>query len=199
MFVPAVQERFVAGFTPDTVDSSTQVAEAGYQDTDGPDLYTVTSGRTIVWPYVIQEIRKKPLVGHGREAMLRTGLGVSIWRRYGESFPHPHNAYLQWLLDNGIIGFIPVMLFYLLVLKGAASLFLDKNDPECRAIGGITLALVGALLVASMGSQTFYPREGALPMWCAMGLTLRCYVLRKRWLGERSPQRAGFGQLSGAT
>jgi O-antigen ligase len=191
LFIPAVQDRFVAGFTPGTVDTSVRIAEAGYQDGRGPDLYTVTSGRSFMWPYVIEEIAERPLVGYGRQAMLRTGLGIRIWNEYGESFPHPHNAYLQWMHDNGILGILPIILFYFLTMKMAADLFVDKNDPVFRAVGGVTLVLVGALLIAAMGSQSFYPREGSLPMWCAMGLSLRCYVQRKNWLESHSVRSVG--------
>ncbi len=197
--VPAVQERFVAGFTPDTVDTNIRLTEMGYQDGDGPDLYTVTSGRAFAWPFVIDEIAKKPLIGYGREAMLRTGLGVRIWRQYGESFPHPHNAYLQWLHDNGILGFIPVMLFYILAMTMSMRLFVNKDDATSRAVGGVALALTGALLVAAMGSQTFYPREGSLPMWCALGLALRCYVLRTAWLKSVARETAHGRHLSPVT
>lgn len=199
LMVPAVQERFVAGFTPDTVDTNLRLTEMGYQDGEGPDLYTVTSGRAFAWPFVIEEIAQKPLIGHGREAMLRTGLGVRIWRQYGESFPHPHNAYLQWLHDNGILGFIPVMTFYLMAMLVAMRLFMNKDDATCRAVGGVTLALTGALLIAAMGSQTFYPREGSMPMWCAFGLTLRCYLLRTSWLESRMPEESHGRHLSPVT
>ena len=131
--------------------------------------------------------------------MLNTGLAVRIWKQYGESFPHPHNTYLQWIFDNGLFAFMAVILFYLIVMRGSVSLFLDNNDPECRAIGGVTLALVGALLIAGMGSQSFYPREGSMPMWAAMGLALRCYVQRRNWLTAKSPQKVDFARLSSAT
>ncbi len=48
------------------------------------------------------------------------------------------------------------------------------------AVGGMTTALVLALLVASIGSQTFYPREASVGMWCAIGLMMRAWVERKR-------------------
>jgi hypothetical protein len=48
--------------------------------------------------------------------------------------------------------------------------------------GGICLALVSALLIGSFGSQTFYPREGAVGMWCAIGLMMRMYVERAKIL-----------------
>jgi hypothetical protein len=48
-------------------------------------------------------------------------------------------------------------------------------------------ALVLALLIAGMGSQTFYPREGALGIWAAIGITLRVWVERARALETGRP------------
>src|SRR5207247_766312 len=56
----------------------------------------------------------------------------------------------------------------------------DRRLPHVAVAGGVAAALVLALLVASIGSQTFYPREGAVPMWCAIGLALRAAVARAR-------------------
>jgi hypothetical protein len=64
-------------------------------------------------------------------------------------------------------------------------LFKDENDRYSVVIGGIALSLVLALLIAAMGSQTFYPREGAVGMWCAIGLALRVYMQRQYQERER--------------
>jgi hypothetical protein len=67
------------------------------------------------------------------------------------------------------------------------------------AAGGACLALILALLVASVGSQTFYPREGAVGLWCVIGLMLRVKVERDRAELEAnarpatSPAPAGSG------
>ncbi len=142
------------------------------------DTYEVTSGRNLVWPYVIEKIQERPTWGFGREAMSRVGLVQFLWAHYRESFPHPHNAYLEMLLDNGLVGFAIVIPFYLVVLFHSIRLFLDKRSPLSSAAGGVAAALVLALLVASMGSQTFYPREGAVGMWAAIGLMLRVCLER---------------------
>jgi O-antigen ligase len=178
-FVPAARERMLQGFTEESRDTG-RVATRDPNDPNGPDLYTVTAGRTLIWPYVIQKIAQAPLVGYGREAMRRTGLSAFLWRELGESFPHPHNAYLEWLLDNGIVGFVLTMPFYGLVIALSLSLFRDSRSPVFVAAGGASLALVLALLFGAMGSQTFYPREGAVGMWAAFGLMLRTTVERRR-------------------
>lgn len=120
------------------------------------------------------------MLGYGREAMARTGLRRFLWDQLKEDFPHPHNAYFQVLFDSGWIGLAFVLPFYLVVLFHGFRLFLDSRNPCFVAVGGVVCALVLALLFAAFGSQTFYPREGAVGMWCAFGLTFRLSVERAR-------------------
>lgn len=182
LIVPGVQERLSQGFTQDTYRDSKRFEAMGYERGDGPDVYTVTAGRNIAWPMVIDKIKEAPLFGYGKEAMQRTGIASYLFKTFNENFPHPHNAYLQLLLDNGLLGGVWILLFYRLIVKYSYQLFRDSRRPEFIAAGGCCLALVLALLIASMGSQSFYPREGAVGMWCAIGLMLRVYVQRSRLL-----------------
>jgi O-antigen ligase len=177
--VPGAWERMSQGFgQEEPAQESSRLEKMSYEQSDGPDTYSITSGRNIAWPLVINKIKESPWIGYGKEAMVQTGLAGYLLTEYGELFPHPHNAYLQLLLDNGIFGALGILLFYILITKYSYSLFRDSRSPEFIAAGGCCLALLLALLVASMGSQTFYPREGAVGMWCAIGLMLRVYVQR---------------------
>ncbi len=180
--VPAARDRFLMGFSEDTVDErNTALVEEGLVNEDSNvDLYTVTSGRTIAWPFVIDKIKESPITGYGKEAMIRSGLSSYLWLTFQEGFPHPHNMYLQWMFDNGVIGMIPVLIFYLLILKYSFSLFRDTRSPVFVFVGGASLSLILALFIAGFGSQTFYPREGSVAMWCITGLMLRVYLLRKQ-------------------
>lgn len=184
---PGVAQRMLEGFTAESRDTNLRLeaAEArnlgANQDAVGPDAYTITAGRTVIWPYVVEKIGEAPLFGYGREAMVRTGLTGFLALRLGEAFGHPHNAYLELLLDNGLVGFIIIIPFYLIVLKRSLSLFVDSRHPAFTAVGGATLAIVLSLLIAGLASQTFYPREGWMPMWCLIGLMLRVSVERPRW------------------
>ena len=64
----------------------------------------MTAGRSLAWPLIIEKIRERPWEGYGRQAMLRTGVATYLYETLGEIFPHPHNAYLEIVFDNGIIG-----------------------------------------------------------------------------------------------
>jgi hypothetical protein len=165
---PAAAERMLFGFG--------QTDAAGQAITDD---YEVTSGRTLIWPYVIDKIAESPIVGHGRLGMKRTGLADKLMADLGEPFPHPHNMYLETLLDNGILGSIPIFLFWATMVLYSARLF-RSDDRLCSAVGGLALSLTMVQLIAGLGSQHFYPRESAFCMWIAMFLSLRVYVEQMR-------------------
>lgn len=183
LLVPAARDRLMQGFTPDTSDYArygrgTAAERARFADS-GIDLDTVTAGRTLIWPYVEERILDRPFEGYGMLAMQRTGLTAMLATQLGEGFAHPHNAYFEILFDSGLIGLSVVLPFYLYVLWCALRLYADGRSPIYMAAGGVGAALVLALLVAGLGSQSFYPREASVGMWCAMGLVLRVWVQRQ--------------------
>ena len=191
LVLPGVVGRALEGFTADTHDTNKRLDEQRSMTIEGGeqssvDSYTVTAGRSLAWPLVIDKIMKRPLTGYGRQAMLRTGIATYLYDTLGELFPHPHNAYLEMLLDNGIIGFVIVLSFYALMLFYSMRNFLDRESPTCSAIGGVSTALMLGLLVSAMGSQTFYPREGWDGMWAAMLVGLRVRMERQRRAAEKA-------------
>jgi len=141
--------------------------------------YSMTSGRTMVWPHVIDKIGESPMVGYGRLAMKRTGISDELVSEFNESFPHPHNMYLETLLDNGIMGSIPILLFWGVLVVYAGKLFRSDNR-LCSTVGGVALSLMLAQLFAGVGSQHFYPEETTLGVWSAMFLAIRVYVEQTR-------------------
>jgi O-antigen ligase len=165
LVLPGVRERMLQGF-------------GGKQGnfTVGTSSYEMTSGRDMAWPVVIEAIGKAPLIGYGREGMKTTGISDLLLYDYGESFPHPHQAYLQLLLDNGIVGFLLVIPFFLYVVRHSITHVLVRNDPLVCAIGCTAFCLLLALMIGAFGGQTFYPREGSVGMWAAIGLLLRLHV-----------------------
>lgn len=194
-FVPAVQERFTQGFTAETRDTNERLHGAVQIQGGEPDAYTITAGRNVAWPYVIDKIADAPFFGYGREGMQTTGTSARLWAELGENFPHPHNAYLQALLDNGFVGAVPIFLLYLILLKRSVSLFRDSRSPMFIAVGGMALGLVVALLIGSMGSQSFYPREGSVGMWCAIGLMMRVYVERAKAIAVSVSDRSQVSRV----
>jgi O-antigen ligase len=172
---PAVQERMLVGF--------------GGSNGGKLNEYAITSGRVVAWSYVIPKIWEAPIIGYGRQAMIRIGLWEKILAEQGEgeTFPHPHNAYLEVLLDNGFVGFFLVMPFYIFVVWQSMKMFHDRRDGLFCAVGGASLALLLGFLFAAMASESFYPKESSLGMFVAVGMMLRLYVQRKNWLQTGEP------------
>lgn len=168
--VPAVRDRMLEGFSSD--EAAQVVGE------EATDLTSVTSGRIVVWPIVIDRIGEKPLFGWGRRGFHLSGGSLELFDLIGQGagrFNHPHNAYLQFTLDNGMLGALPVFLFFGLTMLRAAAMFRDRDSPKIAAAGGICLAVTGAHLIASVGAQSFYPKTGSVLMWCSIGLMYSVY------------------------
>ena len=193
--VPGVKERVMQGFSVATG----PILEAN-------DEYEMTSGRNLAWPAVIEQIKKGPVLGFGRDAMSTTGVQQWLLDEHGESFPHPHQGYLELLLDTGVVGFVLIMPFYFVVLFHALRLLRDREDPLVCVVGCICCSLVLALMTAAFGGQTFYPREGAVGMWAAIGVMFRFSVERARqphgllFIEDEEPADAeDFAEAGGAT
>lgn len=164
-FVPAVQDRFLQGIGESETNESAVEGEI--------DLNSVTSGRSIIWPEVIDKIKDSPLVGHGRRAMQRIGLSQQLGEDYDKPFAHPHNAYLQLFLDNGLLIGIPILLLFLSLLKSSLKLMLDKSCREFPLVGSISFAFILSFLIGAIAQQSFYPFIGSVSLWASIGLLLR--------------------------
>lgn len=168
MIFPGAANRMLAGF------GQTDVAGEAAVDED-----SLTSGRLVAWPLVIAKIAKSPIIGYGRLAMRRTGLTNQLMLELNDPFPHPHNVYLEALLDNGVLGSLPIFLFWGITLVYSARLFRNANHLY-SAVGGLSLALILAQLFAGIGAQHYFPKEGTFGLWTTTFLALRVYVEERR-------------------
>jgi O-antigen ligase len=178
LLVPAVKDRILMGMG--TTEGNVVIAG---------DTGEMTSGRTKIWPHVIDQIGESPLIGHGRLAMRRTGLTEWLIAQMNENFAHPHNAYLEQLLDNGLIGLLIVAPLLLAILYHAFRDFVQRESALHAAIGGAAVAMLLALLIGAFGGQTFYPREGYVGMWALIGLAMRAAVERSQGRTDTSVAR----------
>jgi O-antigen ligase len=196
VLAPGVMQRATRGFSSDTHETSQRInqlrREGEMAQSDGEvDAYTVTAGRSIAWPMVIEKIKERPWLGWGRQAMLSSGLALQIYNMYNDTFPHPHNAYLEMFFDNGFLGAAPILILHFLFLAYSVRMFLGNKSPTCVAIGGVSTAFLLSLLVSAFGSQSFYPEEGWVGMWCAMFLMLRVRTERLRLAATQSADAEG--------
>jgi O-antigen ligase len=168
--LPGVTDRLMQGVETDSVQGQ-MVTEV--------DADTITSGRTKVWPYALAKIRESLWVGYGRRAFVHSGAAVQTYLETDEYFGHPHNAFLEFTLDNGIIGLGLLLAFFGIVLKRSLSLFRDRSDPMAAAVGATGAGLLIAFVAAGLGAQTLYPIQGTVGMWCGIALSLRMWEQRE--------------------
>jgi exopolysaccharide production protein ExoQ len=76
---------------------------------------TTLSGRTDIWPLVIDNIGQRPWIGYGYKTFWLNGWegpAANVWSYlpYGFEPPHAHNGFLEILLSFGIVGFVVFVL-----------------------------------------------------------------------------------------
>lgn len=176
LVVPAARDRMFYGFDQEPDDSGFVYEE------ESANLAKITSDRILIWPIIVDRIKDAPILGYGRHGIILSGASMEMRDTFGAkgaAFPHPHNAYLELLLDNGIIGAAPIFFFFFVISRFSIRLFRNRRSKVLMATGGFSLAFIAGQLIASIGAQSFYPRAGVVIMWCSIGLALRGYVLLK--------------------
>ena len=153
LFLPAaVYERITTGF--------------------GSGLNTISAGRIEgIWLPLLPELLRSPIYGNG--------LGSILWseamRREGSitmlATTHPHNAYLETVLDMGIAGLILVSAYFADVWKGFRALSVDPSLSV--TLRGFYLGAAAGLvsfLVAAVTDSSLTPRTEQVFLWLANGM-----------------------------
>jgi O-antigen ligase len=142
----------------------------------GVDLDALSAGRlTNIWIPLLPEIWHSPIWGNGLHSVLwaepvRAGLMFRV--------VHPHNAYLQALLDVGLVGMALLCAYFVHVWKGFRKLSKDQSQsPEIRGFFQGAAAGLIALMVANFAGSSLYPEVEQVFLWMAVGMM---YGLRSR-------------------
>lgn len=136
---------------------------SGYR---GERFYELTSGRFSAWLHLLPDVLRSPVFGRGIESTLWSYAVTSgVY-----SSMHPHNMYLQILLDIGILGFIAIAYLYFRSLKAMDRLSGHHDlSPTLRAFfAGSRASLIGMLVLAFTGGN-WYPDPEQGFLWMSMG------------------------------
>jgi O-antigen ligase len=82
---------------------------------------TTLTGRTDMWPYVLDMIWKRPWLGYGYSAFWQglNGPSAIIWYATGWNPTHPHNGLLALWIDLGLLGVLIFAAGFLISFLGA--------------------------------------------------------------------------------
>ncbi len=138
----------------------------------GSGLDAISAGRIgMLWLPLLPELLRSPVYGNGIGSLLwsdamRTGAGASILM-----VTHPHNAYLQALLDMGIAGLLLLCAYFVHVFRKFRALSADATlSPDLRGFyRGATAGLVSFLIAGISGSSLTPVSEQAF-LWLAIGM-----------------------------
>ena len=105
------------------------------------------TGRTLIWPYVIDKISEKSIIGWGFCAFWSplNPFAVRISDEIRWIVPQAHNGMLEFLLE---IGYLGTSFFMFLWIRNFTIALKSMNGPAARFGLSSVLLLVGVLLIA---------------------------------------------------
>ena len=138
----------------------------------GSGSVAISAGRIeYIWLPLLPEVPRSPIYGNGLGSILwseamRRGAGVTML-----AVGHPHNAYLQALLDMGIAGLILLCAYFVHVWKGFRALSVDPAlSPTLRGFYLGAAAGLASLLISYATDSSLRPGPEQSFLWLAIGM-----------------------------
>ncbi len=143
------------------------------------DMNTVSAGRVDeIWLPLIPWFQDAPIFGHGLSSILWS---PQLRNEQILTVSHPHNAYLQTLLDLGLVGLALVGAYFVLVWRGFRRLARDPSlTPVQRGLFLGAAAGLAGFLVASLGGSSLTPATEQAYLWFAIGMMYGVLARKER-------------------
>lgn len=148
--------------------------EMGFNDSDTTNWDEVSAGRTTyLWPAAIEQIKRQPIVGNGRYTIKREPRVYQTIEELGGRVPaHPHNSYLECLMDAGIIGLMISLLAVGGLLVFSVRLLRMRSDPLVWCLGAAGVCSIVAELAAGVAGSSFWATQSTVPYLAVWGAVL---------------------------
>jgi O-antigen ligase len=138
----------------------------------GEGLDVISAGRIEgIWLPLLQDILRSPIYGNGLGSMLwsealRRGLSLA-----NVGLAQVHNAYLETVLDMGIIGLVFMCAYFVHIGKGFRKLSIEPGvSPQLRGFNKGALAGLIGFLIAGIAGSYLTPRPEQVYLWLAIGM-----------------------------
>jgi O-antigen ligase len=147
--------------------SATTVKERIVVGLEEGDIQTISAGRVDqIWPNVLKIIKKEPLsilFGEGRYAI--------IYKNRIQK-GHPHNMYLEAILDAGVIGLFGFLCFFGYVIGKFLSGTTTIKDEYLKLVLKSSFISVVVYLISGITGRHFFPDITNSYLWIIMALGL---------------------------
>jgi len=135
----------------------------------GADVNEVSAGRIDeIWLPLMPEVFKSPLWGNGLDSTMWAN---ALWAETMLPVTHPHNAYIQGILDMGLLGTVLLLAFYWHVYRKLRDLGSNAYlSPTMRGFyQGAVAGLLCFIVTGFAGSSLRATPEFAF-LWIAIGM-----------------------------
>jgi O-antigen ligase len=151
--VPTMQQRFFRGES-----GSLQRILKGDFD---------SAGRFEAWPLVLEEVQKRPWLGHGQGSV--EAFITEVW----EGQTHPHNDYLRVAYELGILGLMLFLVVMAWQLWNLGRWIRSTDGVVQQAFAAAWIGLVGFLVIAFTDNPIIYNLYYMNPLFALMGAAYR--------------------------
>ena len=135
----------------------------------GGDMNEFSAGRVDeIWIPLLPELFKSPIWGSGLES---TTWSHALWAEQMLPVTHPHNAYMQAILDMGLVGLALLLAFYWHVYRTCRDL--GSNAYLSPTMRGFYQGVVAGLLcfiVTGFSGSSLRPTGEFAFLWIAIGM-----------------------------
>ena len=146
-------------------------ATHGFESKEYDDIF---AGRIEgIWKPLFDEYSqsaKKFLIGNGRYA-----IKVSDSANNGSLISaagHPHNMYIEQILDAGILGLIVFVLFYFVLLTRAFRNLSKPILPRLREYQYAVIVSLISFLISGLTGRSFFPDAENSFIWIVVGIAI---------------------------
>jgi len=136
---------------------------------DSGSADTVSAGRIDhIWLPLVPDALQSPIVGQGLDSVMWSHAMTSGQMLF---VGHPHNAYLQAILDMGVIGLALMVAYYWTVWRGFRALGSNAYlSPTMRGFFQGACAALVAFAVAGMTGGSLRPQPENVLLWITIGM-----------------------------
>ena len=119
----------------------------------------------------VNMFKDSPLIGHGVKSF-REACKETRYAKYNGCATHPHNFYMQFLAEIGLLGFSFLILFYFYILLNFIKIFFKKNRNNIDLIKLILYQTVIVNLFPFMPSGNFFNNWMSIVLYIPVALII---------------------------
>ena len=136
---------------------------------DGGDVNAMSAGRVDeIWTPLIPDLLRTPLWGNGLDA---TMWSHAVWTDAMLLVTHPHNAYIQAILDMGLLGLGLLLAYYWHVYRHLRDLGSNAYlSPTLRGFFQGAVAGLACFLITGFAGSSLRPTSEFAFLWIAFGM-----------------------------